>query len=267
MRSTKNWLRPLLWAVPILFSSMAMVMADGVGPLLARITLRHDFFGDATPPIRLMPLPAAGQRPVRLHRFQDGVYAVFQPAGMHRSGQLAFLLLADDPVLLQLQDLPVATDLWRFDVPQDETAVDVRDAHPEPRDPTARSNAVARLVLTPAKDGVRDLTVTLPTRAVDWVYVVIGAPDDASIASSDGTVLFQREADRVLPSGATAAVYRSGVPVPLTRNASDSYVLTGTGTDGRAISLNLPSSSPDSLKPGDVGQQGAVQAEMVVTLR
>lgn len=264
MRAIRRWIRLVFCAILVISGLSPMALADG--PVFATITLHHEFYGDAVPPIRLVPLPSAKGQLVRLHRAQDGAYTVLQSSGLHRSAEMAFLLLADDPVLRALQGLPAANDWWRIEVPQGATTVGPAGLGTEPRDPAAGGTVLGRLDLTPGDSGARDVTVTLPTLAVAWIYVVIGAPADAAVTSDDGSVPFSRAPDRVLPDGRTAAVFRSDAPIPMTRTPRETYRLTGTDPAGTPLSITLPAASPRQLTAGAGGQQGVPQAEIFVAL-
>ena len=249
----------------------------GYAPIL-RLTLAHDYYDDALPPIAAAPTEPAGfARAGLLLRQSGGVVTVIAEEGAARPEALQLTLLAASPDLFAVTE---GAD-WRAvpHVTLGPQAEDYRFAAllptgfaglaPPPGEPQDRARLLARLTIALPAEGARDVSLAFDAVAALWAYHLTGARSDGDLQIVDalGAVAFDDLGLHPLPGGTRAKVLRSAAPVPARARPSQRFALQRPSPFGPETLIPVLPAAGIQFKPvTEPGAAARLQSDIYVTL-
>lgn len=235
---------------------------------ILRLRLSHAYYGDASPPVDIVPSDPRA----------------FQEAGLLVRRQGEDMLVASDaddlPDWISFDLRPRTADVFtvtrgsQWDgCPLIEAPLGVDDVTLEPLAPSVRpqhpgTRTLAQVRIAPDPAG-RKVVVQFDAPDVFWAYHVVGpGSEDAMIEDPEGQVAFDPLGPETLPGGRVSHVLRSRVALPVRARAAQRFALKTPGPFGpKTLIPVLPAPGADFVSyPLPGSSQTRAQADIYVTI-
>ncbi len=238
-----------------------------------RLTLRHDYWGDASPPLEVAPVDprAFAAQDLLLRRDGDAV-VILAPADAGL-GKVTVVVSGPDAQVpwltkgvgldgLQVQRLKPGQDSWTFG-----------EGHPAKRPRNIGDQATLGLLEITFDDGdraARHLTVRFESIDVHWAYQVTGGDTqkELEVVTADGAAPFEKPLADTLPTGQPVRIIRSKDPIPMRARPMQRFTLRQPGPFGPQTLIRvLPAPHPHSINSSQsAGEPVQFQADIFVSI-
>jgi hypothetical protein len=238
-----------------------------------RLTLAHDYYGNAAPPIGVQPSdPLTFDRAGLLLRHTGQHVTIIADKDQPRPTSVRLNLVADSPYIFAVTEGAGWKAIPQMRLPLGADRVGFADLVPEKTETQSQSRYLARLVIDlPADPGsdVRNVTLEFGAVATLWAYYLTGARADTAlqVVDLDGEMGFQDLGKHSLPNGKTAQVLRSDRPIPARARPTRQFALQQPGPFGpKTIMPVLPAAGVQFKTVTESDAAARLQSDIFVTL-
>lgn len=239
------------------------------------LTLTHGFWGDAPPPLRIVPRDPAGVA-------RAGLIVKAGHARLDVAAETALLtepltleldVIATDPALGGITDGVDLATLPRVDLTGDTADASVALTDHLASNPLARvpGDPLLQIDLALPATGLRRIALHCPAVAALWAYHITGTRGQGplSVVDPDRQITFEDLGQTPLPDGQTARVLRSTVPLPVQYRSAARFALEERQDppfDPITLIPVLPAAGVSLRPPSDPGAPHSLQSDIFVSL-
>lgn len=238
-----------------------------------RLTLAHDYYGNAAPPIAVQPVdPRAFDRAGLLLRHTGQHVTIIADQDQPRPTRVSLNLIVESTDIFAVTQGADWKAVPHMPVPLGADRVRFSALVPDETEAQFRSRRLARLEIDLPADpasNLRDVTLEFEAVATLWAYYLMGARADAAlqVVDPEGEVGFDDLGTQSLPNGKTAQILRSNRPVPARARPTRRFTLQQPGPFGpKTIIPVLPAAGVQFKTVTEPDAAARLQSDIFVTL-